>query len=467
MDNKKKICTAIFFICMVILSMKAWAGPPRVGIVIFTCGVVTAGPEDGELRFLGKGEPLYQGDVITTGVKSYAIIRMIDESKITLRPDTVFAVEEYKIEKGKENALLRLFRGGIRAVTGFIAKRNPKRGYNLHTPTAVVGVRGTEFDARLCEGDCATDDDNIKSRERESRLPVVGRVTHLKGRLTARVLDKTERLILKGGPVYEGDTLETGPESYAVVVFRDNSRVSLQSKSVFKVEQYQFRSGARNNVLFRLFRGGLRVFSGLIARRNARAFKLGTPTAVVGVRGTGFDVYHRDNEVIEEQVSSLPERNILKRLLTNFPRQAMAETPKEYGTTFHVWDGAIELIRDIEGVSTGMVLEKGQTAFWPKGATDAIRLPTIPDYMRDLVILTPRPDELKIDIQLEFGTEEKSKIPPGLYVTAYKGHLEITTSIASIHIGGGEAVHVSSLNEMPVRLEQIPLFQEQDRFPRP
>ncbi len=290
MDNKKILIAAIVFTCLMSLSISAWAVPKQVGKVFFARGVVTAGPEGGEARFLGRGAPVFQGDVLTTGKRSFAILHMSDRGKITLRPDTVFAIEGYSTVRKKESAIFRLFKGGLRAISGFISKRNPRRGYRIKTPTAVLGVRGTKFDARLCTGDCAEEAEKIKRTSKHKPSPVAGRVVRLRGILTARALDGTERRVIKGGPVYGGDTLETGSYGMAVVVFRDNSRVTLLNKSVFKVERYQFHKKKSDSAFFRLLRGGLRAFTGLMTRSNKKAFRLGTPTAVVGVRGTGFDV---------------------------------------------------------------------------------------------------------------------------------------------------------------------------------
>ena len=38
-------------------------------------------------------------------------------------------------------------------------------------------------------------------------------------------------------------------------------------------------------------KGGLRMLTGLMAKRNAPNYKIATPTAVVGIRGTGLDIH--------------------------------------------------------------------------------------------------------------------------------------------------------------------------------
>ena len=463
MDNKKKINVIIFTAClMMCLSISSWAANTQVGEVLFSRGVVTAGPEGGDVRFLGKGEALYKGDVITTGEKSFTIIHMIDDSKITIRPETVFVLEEYDIEKDRESAVLRLFKGGIRAVTGLIAKRNPRTGYRLQTPTAVLGVRGTEFDARLCEEDCGEQTGEAEpGGVIDVGLPVVGRVQYLEGSLTARSADGSERTVVKGGPVYEGDTLETDSRGIAVMVFRDNSRVTLQEGSQFKVDQYRYEEEDGDNVFFRMLRGGMRVFSGLVAKRNARSFKVGTPTAVVGIRGTGFDMLFQGSLPNDEQGPS-SQGSVSQVLIEPLQADPAAGTPQGDGMFVQVWEGAIAIQLD-SGI---LVIEQGQTVFVPVMGTPSL-LPNsvIPSYVRENP--APRPDELEVDIDNLFGVEERTYNPPGLYVSVYDGHVTLENEAGSIELGGGEAGFVDMLGNRPIRLLAQPLFQVMDMFPLP
>ncbi|HEX5612413.1 MAG TPA: hypothetical protein VFX67_07150, partial [Burkholderiales bacterium] len=49
--------------------------------------------------------------------------------------------------------LLSILKGGMRMVTGLIAKRNRDR-IALRAPTATIGIRGTHFGALFCQGNC-------------------------------------------------------------------------------------------------------------------------------------------------------------------------------------------------------------------------------------------------------------------------------------------------------------------------
>jgi hypothetical protein len=55
-----------------------------------------------------------------------------------------------------DEATLNLVSGGLRVITGAMAKSNPEN-YKVRTPVALMGVRGTEFSVVLC-GDNVCDE---------------------------------------------------------------------------------------------------------------------------------------------------------------------------------------------------------------------------------------------------------------------------------------------------------------------
>ena len=87
-----------------------------------------------------------------------------DESIVTVRPKSQFKVEEFLFDQNSKKATLNLTKGGLRIITGKISKNQPEN-YRLKTPVASMGVRGTRFDARLCETDCASEERLITHSE--------------------------------------------------------------------------------------------------------------------------------------------------------------------------------------------------------------------------------------------------------------------------------------------------------------
>ena len=336
------------------------------GTVQVSRGAVSAQSAQG-LRLLGARAPVQGGDTISTGRKSFAVVKMNDDTRLVLRPDTEFQIEGWDAEPQRESALIRLVKGGLRAVTGSISKRNPN-AWRIRTSVATIGIRGTEFDVRECDADCVIEANKYPAVGSRSSL-VVARVGALIGKASALGGGEgaKRRTLTRGGPIYEGDTLTTGKRSYVVVVFADKSRVTLTSRSEFKVETFAYNGGDDDSSFFRLLRGGMRAITGAIGKRNRGATKYAMAAATIGIRGTGFDA------ICTEEESANPDR------------------PDCYATP---WEGSIAL----ELESGDVTLETGDViTLQPGGA------PTFLDEM-PFELDGPRPDEVEIDDSSFFDT---------------------------------------------------------------
>ncbi len=127
----------------------------EAGRVVFVHGVVTAQGLDGDVRRLEKRSQVEPGDLIKTQARSLVQIRMIDKAFISLRPNSEFKIEEYNLgaDKEEDSGIFSLLKGGFRAVTGIIGKRL-RSAYKMRTVNATIGIRGTDYTARLCNQDC-------------------------------------------------------------------------------------------------------------------------------------------------------------------------------------------------------------------------------------------------------------------------------------------------------------------------
>ncbi len=435
-----------------------------VGHSVFARGVVTAQSEQGQIRVLGKNAPLYERDVITTGKKSFVVLKLLDGTRMTLRPETVFKIEEFEHqEKEKENAVLRLFKGGLRAITGFISKKSPN-AYRLKTSVATIGIRGTEFDARLCEDDCQQEAGKFSAGKAEVRPPVVARIAFLRGELSSRDVHDRVHDMSVGAPVYEGDLLSTAARSFAVLAFRDKSRITLKAETDFKVEKMQFNQEkpAEGSAIFRLFKGGLRALSGLIGKSNPRAVKYSTPVATIGIRGTGFDLQCQGSCVEQTSASSnvfQPALDILQQLLEKFIPDVLADgLPQGDGMFASVWSGAIVF----ELAGGDLFLNEGKALFLPHQSSTPILLAEIPVFLsRDPA---PRPDKVDIDHRNLFDASAEPQSEPGLYLSLYDGHLSVDDGDEVKDIGAGEAIYVNKVKGPMLRMEIIPPFQSNDPY---
>jgi len=90
------------------------------------------------------------GDVLRTKSLSRAQITFIDNSTLTISPESRVGIEAYMFDpaQNKRNAVVQLFQGLAHVVVSKIFKA-AEPDFIVKTHTAVTGVRGTDFGVRL------------------------------------------------------------------------------------------------------------------------------------------------------------------------------------------------------------------------------------------------------------------------------------------------------------------------------
>lgn len=131
----------------IIVSGPALASVARVE---FSIGEVIGVGGDGKERPLVKGSVLLAGDTVRTE-RGRAQIRFTDGGYTSLQPNTEFRIDDYHYDaKSTQESVgfFSLLKGGLRTITGVIGRLR-KKAYQLRTPVATVGIRGTEYLAEL------------------------------------------------------------------------------------------------------------------------------------------------------------------------------------------------------------------------------------------------------------------------------------------------------------------------------
>lgn len=111
--------------------------------------------------------------------------------------------------------------------------------------------------------------------------------------------------VAKNDEVSPGAVITTGDKSYVVLKFEDGQVVTLQSNSTFQVREYRYVAAQpeQSSIFFSMLKGGMRFVTGLIGRNNKDAFRLATPNATIGIRGTEFMVAMGNNSMYSQVVS--------------------------------------------------------------------------------------------------------------------------------------------------------------------
>jgi hypothetical protein len=119
-----------------------------------------------------------------------------------------------------------------------------------------------------------------------------GQVQHLSGTLSVQRPDGAVRILSQKSEVAAGDVLTTQKDSYAQINFSDGSSMTMRPNTQMKIDAYEFvkEKPESDNAFFRLLKGGLRTVTGLVGKRgNMDAYRIGTSTATIGIRGSSGD----------------------------------------------------------------------------------------------------------------------------------------------------------------------------------
>jgi hypothetical protein len=114
----------------------------------------------------------------------------------------------------------------------------------------------------------------------------VGDAQILRGSLSSAIIER-------GAKVKVGDVILTGPSSHVHIKMIDAAFISVRPDSRLRITEYNFDPAhvESNRVKFELEEGIVRSVTGSAGKLNKAQFRLNTPIAAIGVRGTDFTVY--------------------------------------------------------------------------------------------------------------------------------------------------------------------------------
>ena len=394
------------------------------GEVEFARGVAFAQTPGQMPRTMGKGLPLKEGDRLTTSDGSTAIVKLQDGTRMTLRPNSEMIVQQYQFKEGSQqnSMVMQLLRGGFRAITGLISKSSPDAA-RVQTATATIGIRGTDFDARICGPECKAESSKVNEPSRANAVLASAKLVGVQGEIYAADGNGTRRRMVDGASVYPGEVVQTGAAAKVVLAFRDDSRMTLGANTQFRVDSFVFdnKNPAEGKFLVTLLRGSLRALTGLIGKSNTRNVGFTTPTATIGIRGTGLDM-----------------------------------DCAEADCSFFTWLGTIDV--QPNGQTALQTLQAGQGLFVGKSGIRPLTAPTLDNL--------PRPDSVPVNVQQLFSSGGVSPDEEGLFVFVRDGHIEIVSTKEALQLGRGETGYAGS-DGRTGRPVNTPLFIQYDKVPLP
>ena len=103
---------------------------------------------------LAKGVLVAPGYTIRTGANSSAVLRWFEGNAVKIGPSSLFSIDSLSRKGAAESSKLDLVQGSIYAKSKKISAG--ESAFEVKTPTAIAGVRGTEFFAEIAEAGKST-----------------------------------------------------------------------------------------------------------------------------------------------------------------------------------------------------------------------------------------------------------------------------------------------------------------------
>jgi len=92
------------------------------------------------------GTSVFPSDRLRTGADGRVGLALRDGTLLSAGPNSLITLEKYRFDAATDNGAMSVGvnKGSLAVATGKIAKKTPE-SVDFHTPTSVLGVRGTEF----------------------------------------------------------------------------------------------------------------------------------------------------------------------------------------------------------------------------------------------------------------------------------------------------------------------------------
>ena len=120
-------------------------------------------------------------------------------------------------------------------------------------------------------------------------MPVAGNVISSQGAVKAQSGGRSRNLAA-GDAVCVGETIVTAKSASTQIRMADDGMVTVRPETKFKIEKFAYTGSRKDNSLFNLFEGALRVVTGKIGHKHPQNDLIRTPLALIGVRGTDHEV---------------------------------------------------------------------------------------------------------------------------------------------------------------------------------
>ena len=203
--------------------------------------------------------------------------------------------------------------------------------------------------------------------------------------------DGTTRIPQRKDNLNEGDTLVTGKDGTAQLKMADNGLLAVRPATRFTVDAFVYKGSAdgTERSFITLLRGGFRALTGAIGKLNRENYRITTPLATIGIRGTDHEPFHIPPPEPGEQAVGKP------------------------GTYDKVNSGAVALKTEVGEV----LVQAGQSAYAGAANMPPQLLPVEPEFYRS----SAAPTATAIPSTLPNATSPPALPPPVITPTFDSG----------------------------------------------
>ena len=119
----------------------------------------------------------------------------------------------------------------------------------------------------------------------------IGEVIFVSGDVKITDAQGRTRQAVRSTQINEGDSVLTGPGASTQVRMIDKGFIAVRPDTQMKFDKYQYqgREDGSENALMSLLKGGFRSITGIIGHANKNNFKINTPSATIGIRGSDIE----------------------------------------------------------------------------------------------------------------------------------------------------------------------------------
>lgn len=120
----------------------------------------------------------------------------------------------------------------------------------------------------------------------------IAKVIFAVGEVTAQDNSGATRPLERRGVIFQGDILTTSAGARCQIRFSDGSLLALPESSQFRVDEYSYGEPDGNEkAIYSLLKGGMRTITGAIGKKEKENYKVNTPVATIGIRGTAYHAF--------------------------------------------------------------------------------------------------------------------------------------------------------------------------------